>query len=605
MRYQFGSFEFDTDNLVLTNNNEAVDIRHNEAKVLALLLEQSDMVLSKDDILSHVWQNKIVSEQAVFQNISNLRNLFGPNSIKTFSKRGYQWRMEHKVVEQEAKHKSPNQDIPSTESQTQSRPNRLAVAAVSFTLAILVILGFSATFNDAPINQDTKISLAYIAIPLKDGQTELTFSDNDEFDFTALTHISKNQFQDSAELEYPRLARLHPFILSGELREFNDTLYLDFLLKGPYGDWSGQIDAPSISEMKTRLLSHLSQPFIYQLLGAPQAPELELANLSIAHQSFPNDAIVLGKLINAYIETEELEKAMAMAEKLANLAWQSKNQQQLGNALLYQSQILTTKELYELSIEKLSMAIEQFEDIGDLKRQADAWNAQSWLDHKIGEYEDVKTSLLTSARLALAASDKARELHALTYLSVMASKHSQHDDKYAYLRTAENKMKAYELPIYHFAKVPFHYAIFAGTPSAKEPHLKQVLVYTELTPDHWVAQSSRRQLVKHYLAQNRLEEAREIVSEASSDNAENSYLKTMLAQAEERTDDFIKHAQRTFEQAQLAGDKHLSLDVALMLITSPDTRVNFDFYSQYIDDNANKHWRRNNKERLLALKSKE
>jgi len=93
MRYRFNEFEFDSTSLVLKKNGQTLAIRHNEAKVLKLLIEQPDNVLSKEDILSHVWQDKVVSEQAVFQNISHLRSLFGNQAIKTFSKRGYQWQL--------------------------------------------------------------------------------------------------------------------------------------------------------------------------------------------------------------------------------------------------------------------------------------------------------------------------------------------------------------------------------------------------------------------------------------------------------------------------------------------------------------------------------
>jgi len=38
-----------------------------------------------------------------------------------------------------------------------------------------------------------------------------------------------------------------------------------------------------------------------------------------------------------------------------------------------------------------------------------------------------------------------------------------------------------------------------------------------------------------------------------------------------------------------------------MLCSEPSTQVNYDFYSQYIVDNSNKYWRRENEEKLLAL----
>jgi len=78
-------------------------------------------------------------------------------------------------------------------------------------------------------------------------------------------------------------------------------------------------------------------------------------------------------------------------------------------------------------------------------------------------------------------------------------------------------------------------------------------------------------------------------------------LKALIAQASNDDEQFNHHAQRTFEQARLAGETRLSLDVALLLCSEPNEQVNYDFYSQYINDNASNNWRRNNKEKLLAL----
>ena len=92
-----------------------------------------------------------------------------------------------------------------------------------------------------------------------------------------------------------------------------------------------------------------------------------------------------------------------------------------------------------------------------------------------------------------------------------------------------------------------------------------------------------------------------LVDSVNTDNAQNSYLKTLLANENKQIDEFIVHAQRTFEQAQLSGEHFLSLDVALLLCSTPNIDVNYDFYSLYIDDNASAHWRESNKVKLLAL----
>ncbi len=601
MRYQFRNFEFDTTSLVLTKDGSAVAIRHNEAKVLQLLLEQSDKVFGKEEILDLVWQGKVVSDQAVFQNISHLRNIFGSEAIKTFSKRGYQWQLDFEIISDEPLAPEPNFQVLATEKKVEllnsknHKPTLLVATLLLIAFAFLV-----AQLNET---QDQKATIQIGFIPFSDStqSDKIQLTDVEGFDFRKINHLTTAEYDAAAELEYLNLAKTYSLILNGYIRNYDDKFYLDFLLKGPHGEWQGQLSTQSKALLRESLIQHLKQPFILEILTEQQSPETKQANLSIAHQQTPDDLIVLDQLINSYIRLGEYEKAMPLADKLINKAIEQSNIQQEGNALLMQSTILTRKELYDLSAHKLRSALVKFEQVDDLKRQADTWVAQSWLNYQDRDYPAVKESLLKSTQLAVAANDIERELHALTYLSVQAHKNRQYDDKYYYLTQAENKMREYELPIYRFAKIPFHHAIYTDEPSGKEPHLKQVLEYTKLTPNHWVAQSSRQQLMEHYIAHSRLDDAQELVVGLSSDNADNVFLKTLLAQAQNEKEAFVTNAQLTFELAQLAGDKGLSLDVALLLCSSLNTQVNFDFYSQYINEHASAGWRRSNKSKLTAI----
>ena len=605
MRYRFTNFEFDSTSLVLKKNGETLAIRHNEAKVLKLLLEHSDNVFSKEDILSHVWENKVVSEQAVFQNISHLRSLLGNQAIKTFSKRGYQWQLKIDSIDSDSErllngiNSNIKQSQAITLSKSKNRNHLLIIALASLVLFIIAVINL---LTESPQEEKRSvIKIAYIPISNQQEAKVVLLEDNEHFDFTELPQLNTAHFQASAEFEYPLLADEHPLVLSGSIRTHNKQTYIDFILKGPFSDWRGQISGISQQAVLKQLQQHLQQPVIYNLLNKVQAPELKQANLSIAHQQAPNDLIILSQLINTYIRMGELEKAMVMANKLEKISVSHNKTQFVGNALLFQSEILTRKELFELSTHKLSSAIEQFKKINDLSRQADAWLSQSWIDHNQNDYQAIRESLLKSAQLALDAQDKERELSALTYLSVLAYKNQQEDDKYLYLRQAENKMKAYQLPSYHFAIVPYHYAIFAKSLQDKEPHLKQVLKLATLTPDFWAAQNSRQQLMKYYISQNRLTEAQALISNITKDNAQNSYLRTLLAQAQKNDEAFVSHAQRTFEQAELAGNIDLSLDMALLMCSTKSTQVNYDFYSRYIDEKATDYWRLNNEDKLLTL----
>ncbi|MGB1291226.1 MAG: winged helix-turn-helix domain-containing protein [Pseudoalteromonas sp.] len=605
MRYIFDTFEFDSTSLVLKNNGQNLAIRHNEAKVLTLLLQHTDTVFSKDDILSQVWQDKVVSEQAVFQSISNLRGLFGGHAIKTFSKRGYQWQLKIDATHSDnetalsALNSNKAEQVTAALSHSQQRKKWLVMAFTALTLFAIGLMYLIA--NPSEEVDSAVINIAYIPFSTQSNQNRVNFSDDEHFDFTEIAHLDTAYFQVSADYEYPQLASEYPLILSGSMRTFKQKTYIDFILKGPFADWRGHVLGADQRDATKQLLKHLNNPIIYNLLNEAQAPPVKQANLTIAHQQTPNDLIILSHLTNSYLRMGEREKAMVMATKLEKAAILQKNTHYVGNALLMQSEVLTQKELFNLSTTKLTDAIGQFKKINDLPRQADALIAQSWIDHNQADYSAIKHSLLTSAKLAFEARDKQRELDALTYLSVLAHKNKQEDDKYHYLREAEHKMKAYQFPSYHLAIVPFHYAIFAKSREDKEPHLKQVVKLATLTPEFWAARTSRKQLMEFYISQNRLTDAQALMAGITFDSADNSYLKALLADAQNDTEAFIAHAERTFEQAQLAGNLSLSLDVALLICGTENPQVNYDFYSQYINEKGSDYWRRINEKKLNSL----
>ncbi|MBU2972024.1 winged helix-turn-helix domain-containing protein [Pseudoalteromonas sp. C2R02] len=596
MRYTFNNFEFNTENLLLTHNDQAITIRHTEAKVLAVFLENQASVLNKEDILSYVWSNKVVSEQVVFQNISHLRQRFGNDAIKTFPKRGYQWQIKTLVVTSplEESSESSNQAI-------QTINNKRLIWPVIFCFALLCILIASFYSNKAMLDNTSNSSIKLAFIPIKDLSEQspyISFEDDELLDFTELSSLKTEKFENAISIEYPKIAKAHRFILMGKMRTHNNKHYLDFKLKGPSTIWQGQISGSSRQDVISQLTAHLKHKLIYDLISSPQAPEVKLAKLSIAHQKSPNDLIILRELSMTYFMTDEFEKAMALADKLIKLAKNQNNFQHLARALAYQSKVLTKKGLFDLSAQKLSLAKGYFNQINDLKYLARAWYYQSWLDHQNKNYDAIKTSLIKSSQLAFKANNKLGGIESLIHLASMAHTYQQDKDKYLFLQQAETKLRSYNLPSYHFALISYRYASFAKTSSEKEPHLKKVLELTTFTPEHWAAQSSKRQLVNYYLSHNRINEAQKLIDTTTLDNATNSYLKALLAQAQLQTDKMVTYAKQTFEQAQLSGSRTLSLDSALLLCNQD---IDFDYYSQYINNNATAYWRTTNATKLNTI----
>lgn len=595
MLYQINGFVFNSDTLVLTQEGGPVELRHNEAKLLALLLDNSDSVLTKEAILSQVWQGKIVSDQAVFQNISHLRNIFGSDAIKTFSKRGYQWVLPYQIITAESSIAEPVAVKVSNKNQwIQS-----ARLWFSITVALIIVVGSFLALNKSESRHNPP--LAYIPISIEGSKKALELPALENYDVKVLDELSYANFMKAMEVEFLSIKPNYPLVLTGKMHEYQEVFYLDFLVKGQAEEWHGFLSARSQQQALNKLAKHLAQDVIQEYVSQENTREINQASLSLAHEASPNDFIILAKLIEAYRSIGESGKAMVLAEKLEQQAREREDWQYVGEALIEQSHISIDKELFDLAEQKFELALAEFTKVNDITRQADAWNVRSILALVESDYPMIKQSLVTSAELAQQANDIERELHALTYLSVLAHKKRQEEDKYLYLARAEDKMREYNLPIYRFAKIPFHHAIYSESKAAKEPHYKRVLEYTKLTPGHWIAESSRRGLVEFYIEQGRIEEAKAIVDEVTLDNAQSSYIKAILAKALRDKDSFAMHAKRTFEQAQLIGDKTLSLNIALLLCEQPDSPTNYDYYSQFIHENAPDWWRKNNETKLLAL----
>jgi DNA-binding winged helix-turn-helix (wHTH) protein len=230
MLHRFNEFEFNSANLLLTKHGKALAIRHTEAKLLAVLLEQVGTILNKESILAHVWQNKVVSEQVVFQNISNLRNLFGNEAIKTFPKRGYQWQIATEVVPAEIQVQYSSQRpalILEAQRHHFMRKPAIFICIIFITVSIFYLIS---TFDDE--KSDSVINLAYIPITQlndtsSDDPQSIILEDNADFTFTELTHLNTELFENAVEIEYPKLSATYPFILTGKIHTYQQQTYLD------------------------------------------------------------------------------------------------------------------------------------------------------------------------------------------------------------------------------------------------------------------------------------------------------------------------------------------------------------------------------------------
>ena len=93
MEVKFADFRFLREPLVLYKQDEIIPLKSNQALLLDFFLSDPESIHSKETIMNAVWHGKVVSEQVVFQTISQLRAILGDKAIKTFSKKGYKWQL--------------------------------------------------------------------------------------------------------------------------------------------------------------------------------------------------------------------------------------------------------------------------------------------------------------------------------------------------------------------------------------------------------------------------------------------------------------------------------------------------------------------------------
>ena len=103
--YQFDKYRFDSQKgclYPLTSEQETqtrlqeIPLRHKVASLLNYLLEHRSRIISKEELLTELWQHSDYRENALTQSIRELRKALGdkaqqPTFIRTYPQRGYQW----------------------------------------------------------------------------------------------------------------------------------------------------------------------------------------------------------------------------------------------------------------------------------------------------------------------------------------------------------------------------------------------------------------------------------------------------------------------------------------------------------------------------------
>jgi TolB-like protein/Tfp pilus assembly protein PilF len=103
MIYRFGTFELDTAKAELRSDGEACAVEPQVFALLALLVDNRERLVSKDEIIEKVWDGRVVSEAAVASRIKSARKALGDDGksqqfIKTIHRQGFRFVADAKVA---------------------------------------------------------------------------------------------------------------------------------------------------------------------------------------------------------------------------------------------------------------------------------------------------------------------------------------------------------------------------------------------------------------------------------------------------------------------------------------------------------------------------
>ena len=96
MRYLFDEFAFDTDRRELHRGEDVVSIAPQVFDLLDYLIRNRERVVSKDDLISAIWNGRIVSDAALTTRLNIARAVIGDSGdeqrlIKTLPRKGFRF----------------------------------------------------------------------------------------------------------------------------------------------------------------------------------------------------------------------------------------------------------------------------------------------------------------------------------------------------------------------------------------------------------------------------------------------------------------------------------------------------------------------------------
>jgi DNA-binding winged helix-turn-helix (wHTH) protein len=179
-QYKFGVFCLDLNLKCLsTKDGQTIDLTPKAMSVLSYLIENRHRVVTKEELLSNVWQEAVVNDSNVHVNISNLRTALGRHGgakfIKTISTQGYRFAepVEEWLPEPSAQHSAKDRSDQAVGHLGKQKPEPPAILRsfprrklwlTAVAVAVLLVVSFASFWAYQYRRQSPRyIASAYLA----------------------------------------------------------------------------------------------------------------------------------------------------------------------------------------------------------------------------------------------------------------------------------------------------------------------------------------------------------------------------------------------------------------------------------------------------------
>lgn len=607
-------------------DGQSLPIRNNEAKLLAFFLANPDQVFSKDAILENVWAGKVVSEQAVFQAISNLRNLFGDDAIKTYPKKGYQWQLplQSEPLSLEVSQTAATITQASAKS-GQGKPGfgrwlRVPLSAALVVTGLLIALIF--TFMKSSMDVAVSQPIGIIIQPFTPGVNN---AGADDIAQAVQSAVIEQMYQQTSLVVYSPPANYTPhqvaaepahflnlyrqsveadLLLTGRVWQTGDTLILSFVLQGKQNQWKGYLTATTAAGLASELDALLGKIAPMKVLWENKDLRLVNAQLQLLYSENPGNLPILYQLTDNLLYMADVDNARLRALELEQQA------RTLGNipyqALALRAQVMANSDLQDVEqrMAMLDKSVALAAEVNDplLQSRIKEYYGVIYLQNK--NFAAMEKTMLEGVALAEAAHAPEQQAEVLRWLSVYSFKLKQKDKQELYLARAQTILDQYQFPSESYALLEDIAGMFADDNAKKEQFFWQALNRFKPEQEAWIKERAQEHLVGLYVGQQRWQDALAVFAKETHFSGPELFFRAWIHFKENNFALAQAEAEASFKQANISGEYAAALESALLLaqlhqkFSQPDLQKS---YVEYINKNALASWKKSNQVALDEL----